>query len=114
MELYGNGRIVYEDITLEAAYIRYEIDNNTVEAIGKPDSAGVIIGNPVITDENIFGTVALVDVESAQCACGLSGCSAIILRKIRSAASVCPWYTRLLARFCRKGGWSGKSVFARL
>lgn len=52
VELFGNGRIVYEDITLEAAYIRYEIEDNLVEAIGMPDSSGTIVGNPVFTDEN--------------------------------------------------------------
>ncbi len=52
VELYGEGRIVYEEITLEAAYIRYEIEDNLVEAFGMPDSSGAIVGDPVFTDEN--------------------------------------------------------------
>ena len=52
VELYGDGRIVFEEITLEAAYIRYEIEDNLVEAYGMPDSSGVLVGNPVFTDEN--------------------------------------------------------------
>jgi len=52
VELYGDARISYEDITLEAAYIRYEMDNNLVIANGLPDTAGVVQGNPIFTDEN--------------------------------------------------------------
>jgi len=52
VELYGDARIVYEEITLEAAYIRYEMEGNLVEAFGMPDSSGELAGNPVFTDEN--------------------------------------------------------------
>ena len=52
VELYGEARIAYEDITLEAAYIRYEMENNLVIANGLPDSTGVISGNPVFKDDN--------------------------------------------------------------
>jgi hypothetical protein len=52
VELYGSGIIKYQDITLEADYIRYEMDNNTVVATGLPDSTGTVAGNPVFTDAN--------------------------------------------------------------
>ncbi|TFH20527.1 MAG: LPS-assembly protein LptD, partial [Bacteroidia bacterium] len=50
VELYGDARIAYEEITLEADYILYDMDLNTVVANGLPDSAGTIQGNPVFTD----------------------------------------------------------------
>jgi len=50
VELYGGASISYEDITLEADYIRYDMDLNTVVAYGLPDSAGVLQGNPVFAD----------------------------------------------------------------
>ncbi len=52
VELYGDAHITYEDITLEADYIRYEMDLNLVIANGMPDSTGSIVGNPVFTDAN--------------------------------------------------------------
>jgi len=52
VELYGDAKIAYEDITLEAAYIRYEMDNNLVLANGLPDSSGVVAGNPKFADAN--------------------------------------------------------------
>ncbi|RLD96010.1 MAG: LPS-assembly protein LptD [Bacteroidetes bacterium] len=50
VELYGDAHIEYEDITLDAAYIRYEIDLNLVLANGLPDSTGTISGTPVFKD----------------------------------------------------------------
>lgn len=50
VELFGDAVISYDDIKLEAAYIRYNMDNSTVVAYGLPDSAGVIQGKPVFTD----------------------------------------------------------------
>lgn len=50
VEMYGDAHIAYEDIVLEADYIRYEMDNNLVIAHGLPDSTGKIAGNPVFTD----------------------------------------------------------------
>ncbi|MCK5137057.1 MAG: LPS-assembly protein LptD [Bacteroidales bacterium] len=52
VELYGGAHITYEDIVLEADYIRYEMDENLVIAHGLADSSGNIAGNPVFTDEN--------------------------------------------------------------
>jgi hypothetical protein len=52
VELYGGAQITYEDITLEADYIRYEMDLNLVIANGQPDSTGSMVGNPVFTDAN--------------------------------------------------------------
>jgi hypothetical protein len=52
VELYGNAHIAYEDITLDAAYIRYEMDQNLVIANGLPDSTGNLAGNPVFKDAN--------------------------------------------------------------
>jgi lipopolysaccharide assembly outer membrane protein LptD (OstA) len=50
VELYGNAHIEYESITLDAAYIRYDMDENTVTAYGLPDSSGTIAGKPVFDD----------------------------------------------------------------
>ncbi|MCD4711080.1 MAG: LPS-assembly protein LptD [Bacteroidales bacterium] len=52
VELYGDAHITYEDITLEADFIRYETDLNLVIANGLPDSTGSIGGTPVFTDAN--------------------------------------------------------------
>ena len=50
VELYGEAHIAYEDIILEADYIRYDMDLNLVEANGLPDSAGTVQGKPEFTD----------------------------------------------------------------
>jgi len=52
VELYGGAHIAYEDIVLEADYIRYEMDLNLVVAHGLPDSTGLMAGNPSFTDAN--------------------------------------------------------------
>ncbi|MCK4750858.1 MAG: LPS-assembly protein LptD, partial [Bacteroidales bacterium] len=52
VEMYGTAKITYEDIVLEANYIRYEMDDNLVIAHGLPDSTGSMTGNPVFTDAN--------------------------------------------------------------
>jgi len=52
VELYGEAHIAYENIVLEADYIRYEMDKNMVVANGLPDSTGTIAGNPLFIDEN--------------------------------------------------------------
>ncbi len=52
VELYGEAHINYKDIVLEAAYIRYEMDQNLVVARGMPDSTGLMTGSPVFTDAN--------------------------------------------------------------
>ena len=52
VELYGDASISYEDITLEANYIRYEMDMNLVVANGLPDTSGTIQGNPKFADAN--------------------------------------------------------------
>ena len=50
VELYGDAHIEFEDITLDAAYIRYEMDLNLVIANGLPDSTGAIVGTPIFKD----------------------------------------------------------------
>lgn len=50
VELYGEASIVFEDITLEADYIKYDMELNTVVANGLPDTAGIVQGKPVFTD----------------------------------------------------------------
>jgi hypothetical protein len=52
VELFKGGHIAYEDIVLEADYIRYEMDNNMVIAHGMPDSTGLMAGNPSFKDAN--------------------------------------------------------------
>jgi len=48
--LYGNAVVKYENITLKAAYIEIDFTENTVYAVGKPDSNGVIQGTPVFKE----------------------------------------------------------------
>ena len=50
VELYGDAHITYEDIILEADYIRYNMDSSLVTAYGLPDSTGALAGKPVFTD----------------------------------------------------------------
>ncbi len=44
--LYGNGIVKYDDIELKAGYIEYSLEESTVSARGKLDSAGVFIQKP--------------------------------------------------------------------
>ncbi|MBN2745999.1 MAG: LPS-assembly protein LptD [Bacteroidales bacterium] len=48
--LFGNAKVEYENITLEAAYIEIDFVNNTVYATGMPDSSGKMIGEPVFKE----------------------------------------------------------------
>lgn len=48
--LYGKAKVNYQDIQLEAATIKMNIDSSTVYAEGNKDSLGVISGKPVFTD----------------------------------------------------------------
>ncbi len=50
VELFGGAHIAYEDIVLEADYIRYDMDSSLVTAYGLPDSTGALAGKPVFTD----------------------------------------------------------------
>ena len=50
VELYGDAHIEYDEITLDAEYIQYEIDQNLVIANGLPDSTGTITGTPIFKD----------------------------------------------------------------
>ena len=60
-----------------------------------------------------FSSRALTELARAQWACGLSGWIWMMSRKMLSALSVSPWYTRLLARLSMNGGWPGWRVLAR-
>lgn len=46
---YGNAVVKYEDIVLEASYMEFDLNKNTVTARGLADSTGRIIGSPVFT-----------------------------------------------------------------
>lgn len=48
--MFGNSRVNYEDIQLDADEIRMALDSSTVYAIGRPDTSGDIIGNPIFKD----------------------------------------------------------------
>ena len=48
--LYHQAQVNYEDIELQAEYIVLDWKNNTVYAIGIPDSAGNIIGKPIFKE----------------------------------------------------------------
>lgn len=45
--LYGDGKVDYGDLKLDAAKIEVNMDKSEVYAVGRPDSVGDIIGKPV-------------------------------------------------------------------
>ncbi len=46
--MYGQGVVTYQDIELDADEIRMNMDSSTVFAIGRPDTAGEIVGIPYL------------------------------------------------------------------
>lgn len=49
--MYGSANVTYGDIALKAAEIQMDLNDNTVYAIGAPDSTGEIAGQPVFTED---------------------------------------------------------------
>ena len=47
---YGDAKVVYEDITIEAAFIEFDFENRTVFAKGLLDSTGKLYGTPVFLE----------------------------------------------------------------
>ncbi len=47
--LYGNSKVDYQDMTLDAAKIAINMDSSLVHALGVEDTAGVLTGQPVYT-----------------------------------------------------------------
>lgn len=50
--LYGNAKVSYGDITLNAGFISFAMDSNLLKAMPLTDSSGNIIGKPVFTEDN--------------------------------------------------------------
>lgn len=50
--MYGDAKLDYGDMKLEAAKVSMDLPNNQVYAIGLPDSAGKLEGTPVFTDKS--------------------------------------------------------------
>ena len=50
--MYGKSSVKYQDIQLDADEIRMNLDSSTVYAVGRPDTAGEVIGNPVFKDNS--------------------------------------------------------------
>ena len=48
--LYGNGKVTYDKIELDASIISMNMDSSIVHAFGRKDSAGSVIGLPVFKD----------------------------------------------------------------
>ena len=46
---YGNAVVKYDDITLEANYLKFNLKTNVVTATGLPDSLGKMQGTPIFT-----------------------------------------------------------------
>ena len=46
---YGNAVVKYDDITLEANFLEFDLNTNVVTAKGLPDSTGVLVGTPKFT-----------------------------------------------------------------
>ena len=47
---YGDAKVVYEDITIEAAFIEFDFEKRTVFAKGLTDSTGKLYGTPVFLE----------------------------------------------------------------
>ncbi|MDE6006232.1 MAG: LPS-assembly protein LptD [Muribaculaceae bacterium] len=50
--LFGNSTVEYQDLKLNSAEIRMELDSSTVYAAGMPDSTGVMQGTPIFKDKS--------------------------------------------------------------
>lgn len=50
--MYGDGVVTYQDIELDAAEIRMNLDSSIVSAVGRPDSVGELVGTPVFKDKS--------------------------------------------------------------
>ena len=50
--MYGQGVVNYQDIELDADEIRMNMDSSMVYAVGRPDTAGEIVGNPIYKDKS--------------------------------------------------------------
>lgn len=50
MYYYGDVKVTYEDITIQADYLAYNMETRTVFAKGLPDSTGNIVGKPVMKE----------------------------------------------------------------
>ena len=50
--LYGKAIVTYQDIKLEADYVKFDMANKEVFSHGMPDSSGVIKGKPIFTQGN--------------------------------------------------------------
>ncbi len=58
--LFGNAEVIYNGIDLKAEYIELDFKNNTVYAVGVPDSTGKVIGNPIFKDgDDAFQTTSI-------------------------------------------------------
>jgi LptD protein len=49
--LYGNAKVTYEDMKLEAQFIEVDFETNDIHATGLLDSTGTLIGKPIFTTE---------------------------------------------------------------
>lgn len=49
--IYGDGKVTYGDISLDAAQIELDMDSSIVYAVGVTDSVGKITGSPIFTDK---------------------------------------------------------------
>ncbi len=49
--MYGSGSVTYGDIKLDAAQIEMDLNDNTVYAVGRPDSTGEITGKPIFNEK---------------------------------------------------------------
>lgn len=51
-ELFGEGKVTYEDKKLDAGYIKMLMDSSSLYATGIRDSAGALVENPVFADKS--------------------------------------------------------------
>ncbi|MDP4278653.1 MAG: putative LPS assembly protein LptD, partial [Bacteroidota bacterium] len=51
-KLYGQAKVNYDKMSMEAGYIQLNSDSSLMYAIGRTDSAGAIVENPVLKDKS--------------------------------------------------------------
>ena len=50
--LYRNAKVEYQNINLESNYVEFDMNNSTVMAAGLKDTAGLLQGKPIFTQDN--------------------------------------------------------------
>lgn len=60
VHLYGNAKVTYKAIQLEAEYIVFDWGNKTITAEGMKDSSGNVIGDPIFTEDQTYNAKKII------------------------------------------------------